>query len=147
MRKIGDDSFIYSVKDTDPETIQPSAGVLAILHEVEALLEVLLASGEPNAINLCGLPLRRSDRGVLKKILGRGHASGTVESAGTTRLWETRVAGVWWLEHHNRKGEILGEVIEIADIPDSLVMDTKVIRKDLARLHQWLSQANQTPGD
>lgn len=147
MRGPGDNGFIHDTEGVACEVIELSTGVSAILHEVEVLLEVLLTSGEPNMINLRGFPLRRADRVVLKEILGRGEVRGIVETAETTCLWETTVAGVWWLEHHNQKEEILGEAIEITDIPDLLITDTKDIRKGLVRLRRWLSQVNQVQGD
>ena len=41
--------------------------------------------------------------------------------AGTSEIWETRYAGVWWVRHFGAGDKIAAERIEIAAIPQIFV--------------------------
>ncbi len=57
-----------------------------------------------------------------------------LEVAGTSELWETRYAGVWWVRHFGDGDRIASERIEIAAIPQILVSQDEDIAAAAARV-------------
>jgi hydrogenase-1 operon protein HyaF len=116
-----------------PVRIEPSArielpapagglggGVAAILSELVTLLERLVGSDSSGAIDLRSLPLSPLDRTELQRALGDGEVRATVNAQGLSTMRETRVAGVWWIEHFDQQGELVAEFIEVSRVPEIL---------------------------
>jgi hydrogenase-1 operon protein HyaF len=95
-------------------------GVVAILSELVNLLEVLAADASAASIDLQSLPMSAADRLQLQQALGEGEVQATLTAQGSSRIRETRVAGVWWVEHFGQDRELVAESIEVTLIPDIL---------------------------
>jgi hydrogenase-1 operon protein HyaF len=95
-------------------------GVNAILHEIVRLLERLATFEEPAAIDLRSLPMSPQDRTELQRALGEGEVLATLNAEGTSKIHETRVPGVWWVEHRDQAGELIAELIEVTRVPEIL---------------------------
>lgn len=96
-------------------------GVSAVLCELVALLERLVEEQQTAAIDLRSLPMSPQDRVELQNALGQGEVQATVDADGRSTIRETRVAGVWWVEHQNSAGELIAESLEVTQIPEILL--------------------------
>lgn len=94
--------------------------VEALMREIVACAARLAATGEASAIDLQGLPMLPADRDALADRLGQGEVTATVRVAGDSEIRETGYAGIWWIRHLGVDGDLAGEQIEIAEIPDIL---------------------------
>jgi hydrogenase maturation protease len=65
------------------------------------LLERLAESQIPAAIDLRSLPMSPQDRIELQRALGEGEVQATVTADGLSTIRETRISGVWWVEHRD----------------------------------------------
>lgn len=92
-------------------------GVAAIFTELVTLLERLAAGDEPATIDLRSLPMSPQDRIELKGALGEGEVQATVNAQGLSTLRETRISGIWWVEHRNEQGELVAELLEVTRVP------------------------------
>jgi hydrogenase-1 operon protein HyaF len=124
-----------------PVTPTPPAGpttaaMLAILNEIDAKLEALVAEGQESTIDLrwlLGTPL---DLGLLRQTLGEGEVSATIQTVGTTVVRETAVPCVWWISHRDREDGTLGEYVEITEVPEILRSDRLSITRGVAELRE-----------
>lgn len=119
-------------------------GVLAILQEILTLLERLQAGAEAAAIDLRSMPMVPGDRQRLQEALGEGEVEATVDAGGVARVWETAIAGVWWIEYRGAADdEVVTEMIEVTAVPELLVShrDDRAIAAE--RLRQQLAGENQ----
>ena len=112
----------------EPARVEPApvaggglgGGVSAILSELATLLERLVNGGSPGTIDLRSLPMSPQDRAELEHALGEGEVQATVNAKGLSTMRETRVSGVWWIEHFDEQGELVAELIEVSRVPDLL---------------------------
>jgi hydrogenase-1 operon protein HyaF len=95
-------------------------GVAAILSELVSLLERLARGEAPATIDLRSLPMSPHDRAELQRALGEGEVQATVNAEGLSKIRETHISGVWWVEHFDRHGELLAELIEVTLVPQIL---------------------------
>jgi len=95
-------------------------GVTAVLFEIAERLEHLAETGQADIIDLRSLPLSPDDRERLQSALGAGEVEATVTIDGISKVRETGIAGVWWIEHRDTRGEVIAELLEIARVPDIL---------------------------
>jgi hydrogenase-1 operon protein HyaF len=95
-------------------------GVTAILHEIVTLLGRLAAANEPSAIDLRSLPMSPADRIALKGALGQGEVQATLNADGVSTILETRIPGVWWIEHRDSQDQLVAELIEVTFLPEIL---------------------------
>lgn len=109
------------------DTLSPG-NALAVLHEIEAMLEALVETGKTNSIDLRRTPLTPEDYDDLKTILGEGEVRAELQALGGTRIRETAVSGVWWITHHNSADQVLGEFIEVAQCPEILMAPEQDLR-------------------
>jgi hydrogenase-1 operon protein HyaF len=108
----------------------------ALLHEIGALLERLVATGEGGTIDLRGLPpLGAEGYGFLKAWLAEGEVAANIHSLGHSEVLETAYPGVWWITHRNEKDAIVTELIEVAEVPALLKSQRDDIQAGLARLN------------
>jgi hydrogenase-1 operon protein HyaF len=131
-----------------PIRIEPPAaggglggGVTAILHEIVRLLEGLAADDEPSAIDLRSLPMSPQDRTELQRALGEGEVQATLNAEGISRIHETRVPGVWWVEHRDRHGELIAELIEVTRVPEILASAANEIAAGARALREQITPA------
>lgn len=106
----------------------------AILREIEALLERLVAGGEAGAIDLRALPLAPADRELLASELGEGEVSASIQANGLSLVRETAYAGVWWVTHRDENDAVVAEFIEVCAIPEVLKSQQADMSNALARL-------------
>ena len=113
----------------------------AILSELASLLERLAKAEEPAAIDLRSLPMSAQDRVELRRALGEGEVQATLTAEGISNIRETRVPGVWWVEHHDRNGELIAELIEVTRMPLILMSATDEIASGASALREQLAAA------
>ncbi|HYW02604.1 MAG TPA: hydrogenase expression/formation C-terminal domain-containing protein [Gammaproteobacteria bacterium] len=115
-------------------------GAVAILHEVLAMLERLLRTGEEAAIDLRSLPMAPGELDALAAALGQGEVDAVFDGGGRSRVRETAVHGVWWVEHRDPDDEIIASFIEITTVPAILITDPADIRRGIDGLRRRLAQ-------
>jgi hypothetical protein len=93
-------------------------GAAAILSELVTLLERLALGEAPGAIDLHSLPMSSLDRAELRRVLGDGEVQARVNAQGLSRMRETRVSGVSWVERFNPQGELVAELIDVSRVPE-----------------------------
>lgn len=92
----------------------------SLLREIAEHLDLLARTGECSAIDLRSLPVTSADRSELEERLGHGDMEAVLTTAGTSEIWETRYAGVWWVRHLGAGDKIAAERIEITTCPEIL---------------------------
>jgi hydrogenase-1 operon protein HyaF len=114
-------------------------GVAALLSELVGMLERLSLGGEAATIDLRSLPMSAADRIDLQACLGQGEVHATLSAEGISTLQETGVSGVWWVEHRDRQGGLVAELIEVTAIPkileasiDEMAASAEVLRGRLS---------------
>jgi hydrogenase-1 operon protein HyaF len=114
-------------------------GVSAILFELAALLDRLLKKQVPGAIDLRSLPMGPLDRAALLAALGEGEVQASVNAEGLSMVRETRVSGVWWVEHFDPRGELIAELLEVDRVPhilpcalDEIAAGARALREQIA---------------
>ena len=69
-------------------------------------------------------PAQRTRRPALadqgQRALGEGEVQATLNAEGISKIHETRVPGVWWVEHRDQHGEVIAELIEVTRVPEIL---------------------------
>ncbi|MDP2833356.1 MAG: hydrogenase expression/formation protein [Pseudomonadota bacterium] len=95
-----------------------SGNAPALLREIAEMVRRLLAGGESSAIDLQALPLTPADLDWLRKHLGEGEITVTLNADGESSLNETACPGVWWVMHRNPKGAVVSEFLEVAFVPE-----------------------------
>jgi len=140
-----------------PIRIEPSAriqtpvagglggGVAAILSELVSLLERLANGGEPATIDLRSLPMSPQDRIELQRALGQGEVQATVNAEGLSKIHETGVSGVWWVEHFDRHEALLAELIEVSRVPEILSSASDEIAAGARTLRAQITAAAAAP--
>jgi HupH hydrogenase expression protein, C-terminal conserved region len=116
-------------------------GVAAILNELAGMLERLATDRQSGAIDLRSLPMNPYDRSELQRVLGEGELQTTLDAEGPSNIRETRIAGVWWVEHRDRHGQLIAELIEVAAVPALLVRASDEIEAGARELRAQLAAA------
>ncbi len=112
----------------------------AILQEILAMLERLLRAGEEGAIDLRSLPMAPRELDDLAAALGQGEVNAVFDGGGRSRVRETGVHGVWWVEHRDPDDRIIASFIEITTVPAILITDPADIRRSIGGLRRRLAQ-------
>ena len=124
-----------------PSPIPYSRGnVEPILHEVVHALDRLLDTDEPTVIDLASLPFAPGELDKLEEYLGTGELTAELNALGQSQIRETIYPGVWWLEHHNTEGDVVGRYIEITRTPEILMSQEADITAGRARLGDRLEE-------
>ena len=113
---------------------EPGASAQAILSEIEECVARFAAGGEGVSIDLRCLKSMPEEREMLAALLGHGEVSATIDASGRSELYETSVPCVWWVRHRNSEDEIVGEMIEIAEVPEVMLGDRKAVASGLEAL-------------
>jgi hydrogenase-1 operon protein HyaF len=113
-----------------------AGGLAALLSELAQRLEQLAAGGAPEAIDVRSLPLNPAERERLLDLLGEGEVDVTLTLDGPSRVRETGLAGVWWVEHRDARGTVIAEQLEVARIPEILNADAGDIARSAAALRE-----------
>jgi hypothetical protein len=125
------ENFVEAI-DTTRDGLTGNA--TAVLHEVAEMLVALAERGESGVIDLGGMPLSSADKAWLAENLGQGEVQMTLSLDGASEVRETAFHGVWWLIHHNGKGVLTGEFIEINSVPALVSAHPDDIRQAADRL-------------
>jgi hydrogenase-1 operon protein HyaF len=124
---------------------ETSAGnVMAIVSEIEALLGALVVTGCGGSIDLRGMPLSPGEYETLADFLGEGEVSADIDALGPTRVRETGVPGVWWVQHRNSSDQVTAELIEVTYLPEILRTDPADARAGLERLRDKMPAGDNT---
>jgi hydrogenase-1 operon protein HyaF len=115
-------------------------GVTAILHEIVTLLERLATANEPSAIDLRSLPMSPLDRTELKRALGEGEVQATLTAEGISTIQETRIPGVWWIEHRDAQDQLIAELIDVTYVPEILARVSAEIAAGARALSEQMAQ-------
>jgi hydrogenase-1 operon protein HyaF len=117
-------------------------GVAALLTELASLLDRLANTQLPAAIDLHSLPMSPADRSELQRALGEGEVRATVHTHGLSTVRETRIGGVWWVEHRDAQGEVLAELLEVAQVPAILSRAIDEIAAAARSLREYLQSGD-----
>lgn len=109
-----------------------------ILHEIRHALVALLESGQETTIDLRSLPMGPADETQLRDALGQGEVEAQLDVLGKSVVRETRLPGVWFVDHYNADGHPVSRFIEITLIPAILKAQPEDIREGIARLTEQL---------
>lgn len=129
---------------TLPATSLSHGNALPLLHEIEILLNDLVATNKSASIDLRSLPMLPGDYETLREVLGEGEVSATVDALGPTQVHETAIHGVWWVRHQNADGEVTAEFIEVTYLPEILKTHPADARAAVETLRSRLSQSVPT---
>lgn len=91
--------------------------VRALLTEISSMLAALINDDTINSIDIHSLPLLPGEHEAIQTILGQGEVNANFNSLGSTIIYETALAGVWWVTHNNENNDCIAETIEITTIP------------------------------
>lgn len=116
-------------------------GVTAILFELVGLLVRLAEENLSATIDLRSLPMSPQDRVELHRVLGEGEVQATVTAGGLSNIRETAIPGVWWVEHLDRDGEPIAELIEVTRVPEFLTSATDEIAAGARTLRERITAA------
>ncbi|HTV95534.1 MAG TPA: hydrogenase expression/formation C-terminal domain-containing protein [Steroidobacteraceae bacterium] len=122
-------------------------GVAALLAELASLLERLASTQLPAAIDLHSLPMSALDRAELERVLGEGEVRATIQAQGRSMVRETRISGVWWVEHRSARGELTAELLEVAQVPAILASAPDEIAAAAGALRDHLEAGARAPGE
>jgi hydrogenase-1 operon protein HyaF len=128
-----------SVAVDSPDSAGLSGNAPVLLREIAELLQRLILSNEPSAIDLRALPLTPADLDWLREALGHGQVVATLDAEGESTLSETDCPGVWWVTHHNENGAVVSEFIEVTFIPELLKAHPEDVKIGLERLEMLIS--------
>ncbi len=106
----------------------------AVEREIRQHLAALAQHGTETTIDLRSLPLSDADRAALQELLGKGEVAATINAMGTSEIWETSHAGVWWVRHCGTEGQVMSELVEIAFVPEVLKADPADVK---AAAEKW----------
>jgi hydrogenase-1 operon protein HyaF len=120
-------------------------GIAAVLAELIGMLERVAVGGDAAAIDLRSLPMSPEDRIELQATLGQGEVQATLSAGGISTLRETGVSGVWWVEHRDRQGELVAELIEVTAIPQILEASNEEMAAGASALRVRLSMNRTAP--
>ncbi len=116
-------------------------GVAAVLFELVGLLE-RLARGEAGAtLDLRSLPINPQERADLQAALGEGEVTATVTAEGLSSIRETHTPGLWWIEHRDRHGDLIAELLEVTRVPEILASATDEIGAGARALRERITAA------
>jgi len=126
-------------RETRSHTI--GIGNQALLFELQTALDKLAATGQSTQIDLKSLPMAPDEYEALKAFLGQGELDLELDIDGPTRIRETALAGVWWVQHVNGNGRVLSEVIEVNRFPEFLAAADDAVRRAARELLERLQGA------
>lgn len=128
----------------DNGVAQETGNTLPLLHEIRHALVNLLESGKATVIDLGRLPMGPGDEAQLLNILGNGEVVAQVNALGKSIIRETRLTGVWIVEHFNSEAQPIAKLIEVSYVPDLLKAPPEDVREGLERLIRRLAASGGT---
>ncbi|PHS78447.1 MAG: hydrogenase expression protein HupH [Rhodospirillaceae bacterium] len=107
-------------KPDDVLSFVATGNAAPLLHEIKHALSKLLDSGVEHIIDLGAIPFGPGDERILDDVLGDGEVSATLTIMGESHVRETKIPGVWRVDHLDEKGQFQSRFIEITFMPDIL---------------------------
>ena len=131
-----------TLQDPSRSPIPYSRGnVMPLLNEIVHALDRLLADDEPTVIDLASLPFAPGELEELEQALGSGELTAELDALGKSLIRETAYPGVWWVEHRNTGGDVVGRYVEITRSPEILMSQDADIGAGRARLRDGVDSA------
>ncbi len=112
----------------------------ALLHQLPELLRELLSSDQPSMLDLRAIPLSSWDHERLHEVLGEGGVSAAVasEEGVTIEVMQSAIPGIWWLDHLDEEGNLIGQYIEVSYCPEALITAVEDVADGLGLLRARL---------
>lgn len=117
-----------------------TGNALAVLGEIETLLDSLLRLGEGGMVDIAGLPLSGADRAWLREQLGEGEVDIQLDIGGRSHIRETGLPGVWWIEHRDEQDRAVGEYLQVAYVPELISAHPDDVESGLEYLRGQLAE-------
>lgn len=95
---------------------------ISILHKIKNILEGYNIGNKTKAEILEGL--NKSNHDFINQVLGHGEVSILYKADIEIKIQESVFAGVWRILHMDKQGELLKDMIEVADIPSIIRQST-----------------------
>jgi len=144
MTGLSDISVMVNYSDNDEAGVEVTENVRALLTEISSMLSALINDDMIDSIDIHSLPLLPGEHEAIQTILGQGEVKANFDSLGTTTIYETALAGVWWVTHNNEEGDCIAETIEITTIPAILESQHDDIENACTALQEQLKEWNET---
>ncbi len=116
--------------------------VRALLTEISSMLAALINDDTIDSIDIHSLPLLPGEHEAIQTILGQGEVNANFNFLGSTTIYETALAGVWWVTHNNENNDCIAETIEITTIPAILESQHDDIKVAYEALQEQLKDWN-----
>ena len=123
--------------------VEVTENVRALLTEISSMLSALINDDIIDSIDIHSLPLLPGEREAIQTILGQGEVKASFDSLGETTIYETALAGVWWVSHNNEEDDCIAETIEITTIPAILESQHDDIENAHTALEEQLQEWNE----
>ena len=133
----------YSDANDSEAEYEITENVRALLTEISSMLSALINDDMIDSIDIHSLPLLPGELEAIQTILGQGEIKASFDSLGTTTIYETALAGVWWVTHNNENGDCIAETIEITTVPAILESQHDDIEVAHVALQEQLKEWNE----
>ena len=146
MNELSDMAITIINSDLQDQQDSPeiTENVRALLSEISTMLSTLINDAKTDIIDLPSLPLLAGEHDAIKTILGQGEIQASLDSLGSSTIYETALSGVWWISHNNENGDCIAETIEVTTIPkilESQPADIEIASLALKeQLEDWVDQ-------
>jgi len=97
------------------ESLEKSGRGMALLRETRAILDRYRIGQKPQAQVLDGLDA--DNRKLVDQVLGNGEVSIVYDGDVHMQIQESVLAGVWRIQHIDQSGQIVKDILEVAEIP------------------------------
>ncbi len=144
MTSLPDIPVMVNYSDDDETGVEVTENVRALLTEISSMLSALINDDMIDSIDIHSLPLLPGEHEAIQTILGQGEVKANFDSLGTTTIYETALAGVWWVTHNNEDGDCIAETIDITTIPAILESQHDDIENACTALQEQLKEWNET---
>ncbi len=120
----------------------------ALLRQLPELMRELLRSDQPSMIDLRAIPLSSWDHERLHEVLGEGGVSAAValDEGVTIEVSQSAIPGIWWLEHLDEEGNLIGQYIEVSYCPEALITAVEDVDDGLELLRARLFASDYLRG-
>ncbi|NOQ90912.1 MAG: hydrogenase accessory protein HupE [Gammaproteobacteria bacterium] len=134
---------MVNYSDDNEAGVEVTENVRALLTEISSMLSALINDDVIDSIDIHSLPLLPGEHEAIQTILGQGEVKANFDSLGTTTIYETALAGVWWVTHNNEEGDCIAETIDITTIPAILESQHDDIENACTALQEQLKEWNE----
>ena len=144
MTGLSDIPVMVNYSDDNETGVEVTENVRALLTQISSMLSALINDDMIDSIDIHSLPLLPGEHEAIQTILGQGEVKANFDSLGTTTIYETALAGIWWVTHNNEEGDCIAETIEITTIPAILESQHDDIENACTALQEQLKEWNET---